>query len=191
MQAFTQYIIWSKVMNVLNKITDSYFGGGPNDAGTSFENVSSAEISDVFKNRTQEFFTQYPAKTPQMQETVNLALKNLSSLPNDLWFQLQKLDETGDDSIVSPKNQEAFLTFVYSINSIQTSLINNLFQAFGIDLSKDVIQPSQDMSQGSINAGMLQNKVTSKTWRRYRLVVRARHAPLPVQSRIFNHSFSI
>lgn len=39
-------------------------------------------------------------------------------------------------------------------------------------VAKDVIQPTQNITAGNLNAGMLQNKVANKTRRRYWLVVR-------------------
>ncbi|OAQ68898.1 low temperature requirement A [Pochonia chlamydosporia 170] len=171
MQAFTQYIIWSKVMNVINKLTSSYFSDGSDDPST-VANFTSAQIASYFKNETNYYFSLYPAKMPQTLQTVNLAIQNISSLPDSLWPQLAKLAQTEDETTVSDSNQDPAITFLLSYNSILTSLINNLFQVFGIDLAKDIIQPTQNITQntGNVNAGMLQNKVTTKTWRRYRLV---------------------
>lgn len=172
MQAFTQYIIWSKVMNVINKLTSSYFSDGSDDPSTVAD-FTSAQIASYFKNETNYYFSLYPAKMPQTVQTVNLAIQNISSLPDSLWPQLAKLAQTEDETTVSDSNQDPAITFLLSYNSILTSLINNLFQVFGIDLAKDIIQPTQNITQntGNVNAGMLQNKVTTKTWRRYRLVV--------------------
>lgn len=171
MQAFTQYIIWSKVMDALNKITGAYFGSENTDDIAVIGNLTTAVFASAVKNGTDAFFQKYPAKMRETTETVSIALKNLTTIPDTYWSQLAKFVQTGDENVLSNSSVDAFLTMVDATASISASLSNNLFQVFGIDLSKDVISASRPASEGEINSGMLQNKVNNKTWRRYRLVV--------------------
>lgn len=171
MQAFTQYIIWSKVMDALNKITGAYFGSENTDDIAVIGNLTTAVFASAVKNGTDAFFQKYPAKMRETTETVSIALKNLTTIPDTYWPQLAKFVQTGDENVLSNSSVDAFLTMVDATASISASLSNNLFQVFGIDLSKDVISASRPASEGEINSGMLQNKVNNKTWRRYRLVV--------------------
>ncbi|TWU72745.1 hypothetical protein ED733_001886 [Metarhizium rileyi] len=169
MQAFTQYIIWSKVMSVLNQLTDNYFGGVVGDSSPQ-TNITSAKIGQYFKNKTDDFFSQYPAKMTETLQTVELAINNITSLPNDLWPTLEKFGNSGNASALSETTEDAVTTFLLSTQSIIASMTNNLFQAFGIDVAKDVIRPTHNITRGNISAETFQNKVTNKTWRRYRIV---------------------
>lgn len=174
MQAFTQYIIWSKVMDTLNQVTNAYFGAssGTNDNDIALiGNMTTDLFVSAVQNGTDAYFKKYPAKMRETTETVKAALKNLTSIPNMYWPQLAKFIQTGDDNVFPNRSVDSFVTMIYAIDSISESLSNNLFQVFGIDLTKDVISSSQPTSQGDINSGMLQTKVNNKTWRRYRLVV--------------------
>ena len=169
MQAFTQYILWSKAVDVINKIMNSF----DIDTLPGLGKASSNDISNAIKEKTDQFFSSYAPKLPEITDTVGAALKNISSIPDDFWPFIAKYDDTGNSSLIdniSDKNSDSFMTFLDAIETIFTSLTNNLFANFGIDMKTNV-KANGPQGNGDVSSGAFQSNVNYKTWRRYRLVV--------------------
>ncbi|KAG5921727.1 hypothetical protein E4U53_003767 [Claviceps sorghi] len=170
LQAFTQYIMWGKVMGVLNHMNADLFSFDVDSAGAKVANLTSAFMATDIQRSVDDYFALYPAKLSEITGTVNIAIRNISRVPDSLWPQITVWEKTGNVSVISNDNFDAFSTVLYSLQNIVLSLTNNLFVVFGIDLAKDVIESGKLPSQGDINSGMFQSTVDHKTWRRYRLV---------------------
>lgn len=160
-------------MGILKQIDADMFSIKWGSASADATNMTSAEIVTGIQEAVDEYFARYPAKLPQTTSTVNDAIRNISSVPDSLWAKIVAADATGNASAMSSANFDDFSVVFYSLQNIILSLTNNLFQVFGIDVAKDVIESGKEPNQGDISSGMLQSKVDTKTWRRYRLVVSA------------------
>ncbi|KAG6003171.1 hypothetical protein E4U21_002285 [Claviceps maximensis] len=167
LQAFTQFIMWGKVMGVLNRMNVDLFSFDDDSPAT---NTTSADMAKYIQQLVDQYYALYPAKLPEITSTVNYAIRNISLVHDSLWPQLRAWDKTGNASVISSDNLDGVDTVLYSLQNIVTSLTNNLFQVFGIDLAKDVIGTGKLPNQGDINSGMFQSAMDNKTWRRYRLV---------------------
>ncbi|KAG6087113.1 hypothetical protein E4U15_008319 [Claviceps sp. LM218 group G6] len=170
LQAFTKYILWGKVMGILKRMNADIFPFDGDSTGAEITNMTSADMVKDVQRAVDDYFSQYPAKSPLITSTVNVAIRNISLVPDSLWPQIIAADKTGNASAISSENMDSFSTVIYSFQNIILSLTNNLFQVFGIDVAKDVIGSGKGPNEGDINSGMLQTKVDHKTWRRYRLV---------------------
>ncbi|KAG5969880.1 hypothetical protein E4U55_001933, partial [Claviceps digitariae] len=166
MQAFTQYIMWGKVMGVLDRMNDDLFSLYDSAA----TNTTSADMAKVIQQSVDKIFALYPAKLPQITSTVDVAIRNISLVHDSLWPQIRDFDKTGNVSAVLSDNLDGAFTVSYSLQNIALSLANNLFQVFNIDVAKDVIDSGKLPNQGDINSDMFQSIVGHKTWQRYRLV---------------------
>lgn len=171
LQAFTKYILWGKVMGILKRMNADISPFDGDSAGAEITNMTSADMVKDVQRAVDDYFSQYPAKSPLITSTVNVAIRNISLVPDSLWPQIIAADKTGNASAISSENMDNFSTVAYSFQNIILSLTNNLFQVFGIDVAKDVIGSGKGPNEGDINTGILQTKVDHKTWRRYRLVV--------------------
>ncbi|KAG5915615.1 hypothetical protein E4U42_007965 [Claviceps africana] len=170
LQAFTQYIMWGKVMGILNHMNADLFSLDVDSAGAKVTNLTSAFMATDIQRSVDQFFALYPAKSSEVTSTVNVAIGNISRIPDGLWPQITLWEKTGNVSAISSDNFDAFSTVLYSLQNIVLSLTNNLFVVFGIDLAKDVIESGKVPTQGDVNSGVFQSTVDHKTWRRYRLV---------------------
>ncbi|CCE34553.1 uncharacterized protein CPUR_08486 [Claviceps purpurea 20.1] len=170
LQAFTKYILWGKVMGILKRMNADISPFDGDSAGAEITNMTSADMVKDVQRAVDDYFSQYPAKSTLITSTVNVAIRNISLVPDSLWPQIIAADKTGNASAISSENMDNFSTVAYSFQNIILSLTNNLFQVFGIDVAKDVIGSGKGPNEGDINSGILQTKVDHKTWRRYRLV---------------------
>ncbi|KAG6018978.1 hypothetical protein E4U40_007550 [Claviceps sp. LM458 group G5] len=171
LQAFTKYILWGKVMGILKRMNADIFSFDGDSTGAEITtNMTSAAMVKNVQRTVDDYFSQYPAKSLEISSTVNVAIWNISQVPDSLWPQIVAADKTGNASAISSENLDNYTTVAYSFQNIILSLTNNLFQVFSIDVAKDVIGSGKRPDEGDVDSGMLQTKVDHKTWRRYRLV---------------------
>ncbi|KAG6053234.1 hypothetical protein E4U17_004919 [Claviceps sp. LM77 group G4] len=169
--AFTKYILWGKVMGILKRMNADIFSFDGDSANAEITtNMTSAAMVKNVQRTVDDYFSQYPAKSLEISSTVNVAIWNISQVPDSLWPQIVAADKTGNTSAISSENLDNYTTVAYSFQNIILSLTNNLFQVFSIDVAKDVIGSGKRPDEGDVDSGMLQTKVDHKTWRRYRLV---------------------
>lgn len=165
-QAFTQYIIWGELMRTLLKATAGLFS----DADlVSLMNSTSTQVANATQDFVDNFFLSYPPKVPEISQTVQAGIKNLSSLPDTLWNQLGRAILSDDFSFVDTVNNDTLSTFVDSISGITSALNNNIFQILDIDVAKDE-KSSAAPSTTNFTTSVLQGK-QDKTFGRFRLLV--------------------
>lgn len=170
-QAFTQFIIWAKAISVYKSYTDAvnYDDGSQ----TNLTDITSEFIAAGLNVSTTEFLKAYPPKNEAVQFVINAALKNVSNIPNDFWAALSRIQDGNADFDALPTNvQQGLGIFIDALHNILTSMTNNLFQAFGIDLTASV-QTTLDTKNAT--TGAFQNQLNDKTFERYRLVVSFRY----------------
>lgn len=166
MQGFTQLVIWSKIVEVLEKIMGSFNVSGLKDA----TNATSQEIEQGFNMTTMEFFSLYPSKIEGTTETVQGALTNISSLPDSLWPQVAQYASTNNPDVFPESAYEALGKFSDSVTTIMSAMANALFATFGIDITTEVSASIVSDVSAQV-AGGYQAIVQVATWERYLLVV--------------------
>ncbi|KAK2589928.1 hypothetical protein QQS21_012391 [Conoideocrella luteorostrata] len=167
MQAFTQYIIWGKVMGILKSINEQLFNTDNAESPTT--NLTTASMVKDMKDYVDRLFERYPPKMQQINDTVNVALQNISSVPDSIWTTIVELGSTGNNSEPSQDAWDDINKISYSVRSITVSLSNNIFQVFGIDVTKDEVQ-FEHAAQSDVKSGAFTKQIDNKIWRRYRLV---------------------
>lgn len=162
MQGFTQFVIWTKIIDTLKNLTlDSVFNDINDIAKSTTQNI----IDNLTKMVT-DFFKLYPPKYASTWTTVENAITNISDIADDFWPQFAKYATTLEDKD-SPDEQE-FNSFAESFYSISYAMENSLLETFGIDLVTEV---SEDKANSNITENALEAKVNEQTWTRFELIV--------------------
>lgn len=162
MQGFTQFIIWSKIIDVLNNLS---FDSIMNSLDATAE-ATSLEIQENLYNITTEYFALYPPKYYDTWESVNYALTNVTDISDSFWPQIIRWIETQADADL-PSADDATL-YLQIMTALSSSMSNALYENFGIDLYKELLDENPNVD---INGGGFQNTVNEETWNRYMLVV--------------------
>ncbi|KAH7119344.1 hypothetical protein EDB81DRAFT_891824 [Dactylonectria macrodidyma] len=159
MQGFTQFIIWSKIMDTLSKlILKSVF-----DDINSLARSTTAVVVDSLTTTINKFFEEYPPKYISTIDNVNWAVGNISELSDDFWPDLAKYLTTLNESDII--NMTEFSDFWTSFNNMSTSLQNSLIETFGIDLVEEVTDANKNVTETG-----LESEVNTKMWARFDLV---------------------
>ncbi|PNY28639.1 Uncharacterized protein TCAP_01435 [Tolypocladium capitatum] len=165
MQGFTQYLIWSKIVQVLNTVT---MGLNQADA-IVYANSTSKEVQDSFNETVTEFFKLYPPTIPSTFDTVNDAIANFTQIPDSFWPDLAKYFKTDDNGIFSDDDAKGIDVFLKASTVVMQSMANALFANFGINLESE-ITAKNPTARNEIQGGAFQGRVNEKTWERYKLV---------------------
>lgn len=162
MKSFTQFLIWSKISSQVDYAGDILIRGFRNHA-----NMTSLGIATALNESVQVFLQTYPPKISSTPETVNSAIRNLSSLPQSFWENFTSRSDNPDET--NPDDVQ----FMDAVAKLVSSMYNALHAAFGIDLSPDVAK-QYPKSVTEIKDGAYQWMVLGKTESRFGLVVRRR-----------------
>lgn len=160
MQGFTQFIIWSKIIDILNNLSFYSILNSAEDISVSTSQV----VHDNLTSLTNEFFHEYPPKYFFSWAIVHEGLANISTIPDDYWPLLGKYATTLDDNDYPPLNES--YVFYTAFGGITFAMENTLLETFGIDLVKEVVE--QDNTTLPIG---IEFKVNTQTWGRFNLVV--------------------
>lgn len=164
MQGFTQFVTWSKVADVFNHLSfESVL-----DSMDGLAASSSQDVKDSLRKMTYDYFDKYPPTYQDTWDTADLALNNITGIPDSFWPQVA---DGGGDS-------EDLAVLTDTIYTLMSCISNGLFEAFKIDISKDVADEDPNSSSDGAN---WENEVQFRTWDRYMLIVSTRTAyPLNV-----------
>lgn len=164
MTAFTQFIIWTKITNAALDI----------DAGDIFnmESWPTATSEDVYNDVysfTTNFFKSYPPTWSEAWTTVDVAVANITEIPDDFWGTYYDTLYSGD---YSQLDYDATLSFETSLAAILSTMANALFQTFGIDVNEELREATpQDETGSDILNGEFQAENFLEIWERYELIV--------------------
>lgn len=161
MQGFNQFIVWSKIINVIGSLSFE-------SVLNTVDDVSKASTATVVSNLTDlttDFFERFPPKYYMTYVSVNDSLNNISSLADEFWPKLAHFAETLDDNDRQP--QEDFDLFANSFISMTVSMENALLENFKIDLVEEVIEADNTTTSSNV----IEINVNVKTWERFELVV--------------------
>ncbi|KAH6895770.1 hypothetical protein B0T10DRAFT_398044 [Thelonectria olida] len=158
MQGFTQFIIWSKIVDTINHLSfDSVFSSTEDLAKSTTVDVVNSLVDIVNK-----FFKDYPPKYSATWSNVEYAVGNISLISDDFWPALAEYSNTGDDSDVNATDYNNFNTY---FGDLATSMENSLLETFGIDLVEEVTDDNKTISDTG-----LESTVNARMWQRFELV---------------------
>lgn len=166
MQGFTQFIIWSKIIDIINNLSFYSILSSAEDISVATSQV----VRDNVSSLTNEFFHEFPPKYYFSWGIVHEGLANISTLPDDYWPLLGKYAMTLDENDYPPLNEsKVFYTAFYGIT---LAMENTLLETFGMDLVEEVVE--QDNTTLPIG---IESKVNTQTWGRFNLVVSLKFDP--------------
>lgn len=157
-------------MSLFVNLTDQWLVDRLSEADNSSHTMTTQMMVDSLKRSTKAFFATYPPKYYDTWNTVNAAIQNISTLPQEIWQPLITADMTENLDAIPKDLQEPVQDFYQALFAIIYSMINSCFQALGIDIASEVRKKHPDKSS-STKTDTFQVAVTDKTMQRYRLVV--------------------
>ncbi|KHO00379.1 uncharacterized protein MAM_01157 [Metarhizium album ARSEF 1941] len=163
MQAFTQYLLWSKIINQEKRLVDI---ADPNDDARM---LTSAGVRDSLNASVRAFFQDYPPKISSTFETVNYALNNITTISDSFWPLVENGSVPANWSLAPPGHAQDLATLGSTFLALLYSMSNALFGAFGIDSENDVSKKNPEAAD-EVKDGGYQMLVQDKTMNRYRLV---------------------
>ncbi|KAJ3518317.1 hypothetical protein NM208_g14559 [Fusarium decemcellulare] len=140
MQGFTQFVIWTKIIDTLNHLTLDSVLNDLNDIAKS----TSKSIKDDLSKMINDYFELYP---PQIR--------------------FAKYADTLQDKDLP--DSDDFNTFANAFYAISYSMENALLETFGIDLVKEVSEENEHDHIEQTDSG-LEAQVNDETWVRFELV---------------------
>ncbi|KAK5987937.1 hypothetical protein PT974_12073 [Cladobotryum mycophilum] len=169
MAGFEQFIIWSKIVETFNHLGSNWILWDI----PALMTATTAEVQRNITDVTNEFFTEFHPKSPELIETVREAIKNITHLPNTLWPELAKFEQTDSEAVFG--NGTAAESLLEIVTVILSSMSNAVFETFEIEMGAEIKTKGSEGSEST--AGVVPNanaqfqiKVQAKTWQRYRLV---------------------
>ncbi|KAF7559903.1 hypothetical protein G7046_g4234 [Stylonectria norvegica] len=161
MQGFTQFIIWSKIINTIKNLTFDNVLNNIDDVARA----TTKQIIDSLTKTIEDFFKLYPPKYTLTSESVITALNNISTIPDAYWPELIKYSRTNATEDMPPMNETNI--FVNAFQAISVSMENALLETFGIDLVKEL---SEENETATADTTGFEVKVNQETWERFDLV---------------------
>ncbi|KAK2594922.1 hypothetical protein QQS21_007370 [Conoideocrella luteorostrata] len=127
MQGFTQFIVWSKVIDVM---IHQVGAGWTMDDYVALGNFTSAMVQKNITDEVNQYFSVYDPKYSTVENSVSIALANISLIPDSFWSQLAQN--------ASLENNYTDLYFKIT-DILYFAMYNSLFFTFDIDLIKESI----------------------------------------------------
>lgn len=165
MQGFTQFIQWSKVIDVINHLSVNWIVEDP----LALEDTTSVEVQKNITDELNEFFELYHPEYSDTNELINDALANITELPNAFWSKLSKAQLEPDYNLPNDTNTDLFQNIM---EALTTAMYNSIFSTFEIDLEGEISKENEEhgIEETSTNA-QFASQVTDDTLERYFLVV--------------------
>ncbi|EHK16258.1 uncharacterized protein TRIVIDRAFT_164235, partial [Trichoderma virens Gv29-8] len=165
MQGFTQFIQWSKVIDVLNNLSTNWLIFDP-------DRLAHATSEQVQQNMTKElrtFFESYPPKYSDTGDLITEAVANITDISNSFWPKLAKAFASDDYELPEDKNLDLLSTI---LEALFTAMDNSVFSTFEIDLEGEALKESREKGgeDGNQSAAQFAAQVDDATWERYNLV---------------------
>ncbi|KAK1239312.1 hypothetical protein MKX07_008800 [Trichoderma sp. CBMAI-0711] len=164
LQGFTQFIQWSKVVDVFNHLAANWIVFDP-------ARLSRATSQLVQQNMTDEiasFFKLYPPKYSDTQYVFQEALDNITDIPNSFWPKWA--DALTDENYELPTDKTTDL-FSKIIEALVTAMENSVFTNFEIDLEAEAVKEQREKGEEvNQSAADFSAQIDQATWDRYNLV---------------------
>ncbi|KJZ69117.1 hypothetical protein HIM_11496 [Hirsutella minnesotensis 3608] len=163
-EGFTQFLIWSKIIDVLKVVSS-----GLQRADINLGHATSAQVQSHLNQTARDFFSEFPPKIITTLDTVNDALNNVTQIPDSFWPLLAQYYTTNDAAALQGTEAEDTEVFSKILEAIMSSMTNALFATFGFDLESEVKIKNPRLDQ-DVQSGGFQGQVQEETWDRYKLV---------------------
>ncbi|RCI12674.1 hypothetical protein L249_0878 [Ophiocordyceps polyrhachis-furcata BCC 54312] len=164
-QGFTQFLIWSKIMDVLNTLSMGFGRAGHE----WLVNATSHEVQNRLNDSTRAFFDSFPPKIPSTWVTIDDAISNVTLIPDAFWTELANYYQSHNANVFNTTDIQAAEVFSNVLQATMSSMANALFATFGMDLESEVTNKNPRLYD-DIKGGGFQGEVQYETWDRYRLV---------------------
>ncbi|PON22882.1 hypothetical protein TGAM01_v208137 [Trichoderma gamsii] len=164
MQGFTQFIQWSKVIDVINHLSVNWIVEDPR----ALEDTTSVEVQKNITEELNEFFELYHPEYSDTNDLISDALANITDIPNSFWSKLSKAEVEPDFFLPNDTTTDLFQNIM---DSLQTAMYNSIFSTFEIDLEGEISKENEEqgIEDTSTNA-QFASQVTDETLERYFLV---------------------
>ncbi|KAM0225389.1 hypothetical protein ACHAPA_000753 [Fusarium lateritium] len=163
-QGFTQLVIWTKIFDVFSHLSiDSVLF---NDEKL----LAKATTNDIVKEMEKVVVDFFKIYTPQYITTLNAAdtaLKNLSTVSDNIWGQVVKYSETNLEK--DAPDPEQFQTVKDALVAIVSAMENAVLETFKINLVKEVDDENQSKGIEQTDAGF-ESELNEKTTTRFVLI---------------------
>lgn len=170
MQGFTQFIIWSKIVDTINHLSfDSVFS-----STDDLRRSTTVDVVNSLVDIVNKFFKDFPPKYSATWSNVEWAIGNLSLIDDSFWPTLANYADTGSDADAAKINETDYDNFFTYFNDMATSMENSLLETYGIDLVEEVTDANKTISDTG-----LETTVNEKMWARFELVVSFPSHPNP------------
>ncbi|KAF4456111.1 bacterial low temperature requirement a [Fusarium albosuccineum] len=163
MQGFTQFIIWSKIIDVENHLNFDFILNDPDKLAAS----TSEDVGNAVSKLAEDFFKTYKPQYYDTWQAVENSVANVTSISDDFWPQFANYVATNQGAEDLPYNDTEILS--YSLDNVLAAMENALLETFGIDLIKEM-QDGDDAQQAQLEDANLQFNLNQKTWERFNLV---------------------
>lgn len=130
---FTQFLIWSKIVDVLNTVSVGLSRGNVEWLLTA----TSAQVQERVRTSALDFFRDFPPRIPSTWVTVNDALDNVTRIPDAFWPDLARYYRTNDVRALKATDLDATQTSAI-LQATMSSMANALFATFGMDFESEV-----------------------------------------------------
>ncbi|KAL6792179.1 hypothetical protein GGI42DRAFT_364747 [Trichoderma sp. SZMC 28013] len=164
MQGFTQFIQWSKVIDVLNNLSTNWIFFDPE----KLAHTTSAKVQQNLTDELTKFENLYPPTYVNTIELIQEALGNITDIPNSFWAKLGKAQT--DDNYELP-DDDSLETFSNLFAGLINAMENSVFAVFEIDLQKEALKEEREKgSTEEQSAAQNGAQIDDATWERYNLV---------------------
>lgn len=166
MQGFTQFIQWSKVIDVLNNLSTNWIIFDP----VKLAHTTSAKVQQNLTAELAKFENLYPPTYSATIELIQEALGNITDISNSFWPQLGKALTSDDYELPDDDNT---VTFYNLFSGLLNAMENSVFAVFEIDLQKEALKEEREKGGSSGEQSLSANgaQIDDATWERYNLVV--------------------
>ncbi|RFU75351.1 hypothetical protein TARUN_6897 [Trichoderma arundinaceum] len=165
MQGFTQFIQWSKVIDVINNLSTNWLVFDTD----RLPRATSEMVKENMTEELNEFFETYHPQYSDTNDLISEALENITDIPNAFWPKLAKYILIEDYFLPNDSTTDLFFSI---IGAIETAMENSVFSTFEIDLEGEFIKESEEgggIDENQTDA-QFAAQVTEDTWDRYNLV---------------------
>ncbi|TFA98417.1 hypothetical protein CCMA1212_009865 [Trichoderma ghanense] len=164
LQGFTQFIQWSKVVDVFNHLAANWIVFDP----ARLPRATSELVQQNMTDEIASFFKLYPPKYSDTQYVFQEALDNITNIPNSFWPKWA--DALTDENYELPRDKTTDL-FSTIIEALVTAMENSVFTNFEIDLEAEAVKEQRETGEEvNQSAADFSAQIDQATWDRYNLV---------------------
>ncbi|KID82654.1 Low temperature requirement A [Metarhizium guizhouense ARSEF 977] len=165
MQGFTQFVLWSKIIDVLNNLRTDWITADVD----ALSRATSAAVHANISAEVTKFFAEYNPKWQDLIETINTTLDNITAIPDDFWPQLARFSATKAEADLPPLNTTEFALDV--LTTLAVTMENSLFATFDVDLTQEFIDQdkNKNVTVDTMGGGFA-TTINNDTWDRFQLV---------------------